>query len=108
MVRSGIANQSTLEILDNVKDRINHGDLEGVQQMYLEILNTEYPSGLEPDIPYLFHRLYLHSCLKGQGDIAQWLIGALYNNMDPIHQIALRQIFPYGKLLLSRVRRTNN
>lgn len=97
-----LANQPTLEIIAAVKERINHGDLENIQRIYLEILNTEYPTGLEPDIGYLYHRLYLHACLKGQPTIADWLTTALFNNMDPIQQIALRQIFPYGRLLLSR------
>ena len=97
-----LANQPTQEILLAVKDRINNGDLESVQKIYLDILNTEYQSNEEPDIGYLFHKLYLHACLKGQPTIADWLTSALFNNMDPIQQIALRQIFPYGRLLLSR------
>jgi hypothetical protein len=97
-----LANQPTQEIIMAVKDRINNGDLDSIQRFYLEILNTIYPTGQEPDIGYLFHKLYLHACLKGEATIADWLTRALYQNMDPIQQIALRQIFPYGRLLLSR------
>lgn len=97
-----LANQPTQEIIQVAKDRINHGDLESIQQIYLDILNTEYPTGYEPDIGYIFHRIYLHACLKGYPIIADWLTKSLYSNMDPIEQIALRQIFPYGRLLLSR------
>lgn len=97
-----LANRPTQEIIYTAKDRINNGDLVGIQAIYLDILNTEYPTNEEPDIGYLFHRLYLHACLKGQPTIADWLTTALFNNMDPIQQIALRQIFPYGRLLLSR------
>jgi hypothetical protein len=100
-----IANQPTQEIIHAAKDRINNGDLHGIQQIYLNILNTEYATNEEPDVGYLFHRLYLHACLKGQPTIADWLTTALFNNMDPIQQIALRQIFPYGRLLLSRASR---
>lgn len=97
-----LANQPTREILAIAKERIENGDLDSIQHIYLDILNTEYPSGQEPDIGYLFHKLYIHACLKGQPIIADWLTSSLFQNMDPIQQIALRQIFPYGRLLLSR------
>lgn len=100
-----MANRPTQEIVYNAKKHIDAGDLEGLQAMYLEILNTEYPSNEEPDTGYLFHRLYLHACLKGKPIIGEWLTRALYHNMDPIQQIALRQIFPYGRLLLSKAGR---
>lgn len=96
------ASRPTQEIVYHAKKQIEAGDLEGVQQMYLEILNTEFETGHEPDPAYMFRNLYIHACLKGQGIIAEWLTRALYHNMDPIQQIALRQIFPYGRLLLAR------
>ena len=54
------------------------------------------------DWPYVFHRVYLHACLKKKKEIAEWLQTALYPFMDPIQQIALRQIFVYGRHLLSK------
>jgi hypothetical protein len=96
------ASRPTQEIVFHAKKQIDTGDLEGIQRMYLDILNTEFETGHEPDMGYMFHRLYIHACLKGQETIAIWLERALYNNMDPIQQIALRQIFPYGRMLLAR------
>ena len=45
----------------------------------------------------IFHRVYLHACLRGNETLASWLHQELYPKMDPIQQIALRQIFPYGR-----------
>jgi hypothetical protein len=99
------ASRPTQEIVYHAKKQIESGDLEGIQRMYLDILNTEFETGHEPDPAYLFRNLYIHTCLKGQETIAIWLERALYNNMDPIQQIALRQIFPYGRMLLARAAR---
>lgn len=99
------ASRPTQEIVFHAKKQIDAGDLEGIQRMYLDILNTEFETGHEPDIGYMFHRLYLHACLRGQETISIWLQRALYQNMDPIQQIALRQIFPYGRMLLARAER---
>ena len=54
------------------------------------------------DWPTIFHKVYLHACLKGQHDSAKWMQTVLFPAMDPIQQIALRQIFPYGRVLLER------
>ena len=102
------SNRPTCEIVSDGKERINYGDLAGLQELYLDIVNTEYPTNEEPDLGYIFHRLYLHACLKGEPVIAEWLTRALFQNMDPIQQIALRQIFPYGRLLLSRATKKIN
>ena len=99
------ASRPTQEIVFHAKKLIETGDLEGVQRMYLDILNTEFETGHEPDVGYMFHKLYLHACLKGQAGIAEWLTHALYQNMDPIQQISLRQLFPYGRMLLARAER---
>lgn len=105
IVHTMAATRPTQEIVYHVKKQIDAGDLEGIQRMYLDILNTDFETGHEPDIGYMFSNLYKHACLKGQRDIAEWLTRALYHNMDPIQQIALRQIFPYGRWLLARASR---
>jgi hypothetical protein len=52
------------------------------------------------DWPTLFQKVYLHACLKKNHKIASWLQDEIYTIMDPIQQIALRHVFPYGKHLL--------
>ena len=54
------------------------------------------------DWTYVFQKVYLHACLKGRKQLAEWLEKDVYPLLEPIQQIALRQIFPYGHHLLSR------
>lgn len=56
------------------------------------------------DWPTIFHRVYLHACLKGRRESAKWMETVLFPAMDPIQQIALRQIFPYGRVLLQHAK----
>lgn len=90
------------ELIRRCKSHIDSGNLEGIQSYYRELMQTEFPE--EPDWPYIFHKVYLHACLKGRPEIAQWIHQALFPMMDPIQQIALRQIFPYGRYLLSKAK----
>jgi hypothetical protein len=94
------------EIIQTCKSFIETNDVQGIQTYYCDLLWTEFPR--DPDWPFIFHKVYLHACLKGREDIANWLTRALYPNMDQIQQIALRQIFPYGRLLLARAKRRSN
>ena len=56
------------------------------------------------DWPTIFHKVYLHACLKGRHECATWMQTVLFPAMDPIQQIALRQIFPYGRVLLQKAK----
>lgn len=85
-------------IISDVKRLIDHGDLECLKEYYAELQDDDS----EPlDIPYLFRHIYVHACLRKKTDIVAWL-KELYETMDPITKIALRQIFPYGEHLLRR------
>lgn len=76
---------------------IDDGNLAGLQQCYAEI-QSEFDYNWE----YIFHRVYLHACLKKKKDIADWLTG-MFGTLDPIDQMSLRQIFPYGRYLLGKL-----
>jgi hypothetical protein len=88
------------DIIKGCKTLIEENNMDGLQSYYREIMSKEFPR--EPDWPFIFHRVYLHACLKKRPEIAEWIHSALYPLMDPIQQIALRQIFPYGRYLLSK------
>jgi len=81
------------------KTYINEGDLEGLQASYSEMQNNELDYNLNWE--YIFHRIYLHACLRKKQDIADWLT-AMFLTLDPVSQLGLRQIFPYGRYLLSK------
>jgi hypothetical protein len=92
------------EIIATCYMYIESKDLEGFQE-YAEslILDTEKAKTFSWD--YIFHRVYLHACLKGAEPIASWLQTTLYPMLSPIEQIALRQIFPYGRHLMATAKR---
>jgi hypothetical protein len=93
-----------LDIIAEANQYINDGNLEELQSQVCRLIDsTELPR--EPDWPFIFQKVYLHACLKGKQQIADWLQKAMYPIMDPIQQIALRQIFSYGRHLLSKARR---
>ncbi len=74
---------------------IEKDNVEGLQELYLETQDEEYPW------EYIYQKLYLHACLKKQHRSVEWLRG-LFSSFDPIQQIALRQMFFYGKYLLAK------
>ena len=77
------------------KVMIENDNLEGLQEYYLENSNEKYPW------EYIYQKLYLHACLKKKRRIVEWMVG-VFPTFDPIQQIALRQMFSYGKYLLAK------
>ena len=85
------------EIIPEAKRLIENSDVEALQAFYMEMLETYE----DIDFPYLFRHLYVHACLKKKHDMVKWF-KEMYETMDPIMKIALRQIFAYGDYLLRR------
>lgn len=79
------------------KKYIEENNLDYMKTYYSEIVSRD-----DLDWPLMFKNLYLHACLKKKADIASWFETTLFPAMDPIQQFALRQIFPYGRHLLSK------
>ena len=78
------------------KHWVERGDLKSLQQAFEQVATQDI------DMPTLFHRIYLHACLKKQTVIAEWLEKGVFPTLCPIQQIGLRQIFPYGHRLLKK------
>ena len=85
-------------VIGNFKHYIDAGSLVACQQYLQELLDT-YDSGVPWD--YIFQKVYLHACLKKQKPIVDWLM-LVFTELPPIQQIAVRQIFSYGRTLLAR------
>lgn len=77
------------------KSMIEENNLVDLQDYYLE--NSDEPYAWE----YVYQKLYLHACLKKKHDIVEWM-KTLFPTFDPIQQIAIRQMFSYGKYLLAK------
>ncbi len=86
-------------IIYELKPFINRGYLEGLKEKWSEYQVTDF--GREIAWDYIFQKVYLHACLKKKKDIAAWLI-TLYSVLNPMSQIALRQVFSYGNYLLNK------
>lgn len=86
-------------MLEVGKRLVERGDLVALQAAFGELQDAEV------DWPWLFQKVYLHACLKGQRTIAEWLQETVFPTLDPIVQIALRQGFAYGRHLLRTAER---
>jgi hypothetical protein len=88
------------QILGTLKPLIESLDTESLEAEYKALVyDTEYPR--EVDWAYVLQKCYLHACLKKKPEIASWLEG-LFSLFDPIQQIAYRQTFAYGRVLLRK------
>jgi hypothetical protein len=81
--------------IKHCKTLINEGNLDELRDVITENLGEVWAW------EYIYQKLYLHACLKKKSRIVDWLNG-LYSMFDPIQQIALRQMFSYGKYLLQK------
>lgn len=86
-------------IIQNCKYFINNSDLLGLQEYYETITEEKV------NFDFIFQKVYLHACLKKKIEIVEWL-QTIFKTLEPISQIAMRQIFSYGRHLLS-LRPTN-
>ena len=86
-------------LVSTCKSYVTEGNLEGLQAYYSEIQSMEYE--YNPNWQYIYQQVYLHACLKKKRDIADWLT-SIFPSFDPVSQIALRQVFPYGRYLLAK------
>lgn len=77
------------------KTLIEKDNLEGLQEVYSDYTNENYPW------EYIYQKLYLHACLKKKHRIVDWL-KSMFEHFDPIQKIALRQMFSYGRYLLAK------
>lgn len=81
--------------IKDCKAMIDKDNLEGLQEYIQENMGENFAW------EYAYQKIYLHACLKKKTAIAEWLRG-LFPMFDPIQQIALRQMFSYGKYLLGK------
>lgn len=87
-------------ITQSCKKYIEENNLDYLQLYYAELISSKHFDDI--DWPSIFRTLYLHACLRKKKEIAEWFQNTLFPSMDPIQQIALRQIFPYGRYLLCK------
>lgn len=87
------------DVICESKGYINVGDLEGLQERWIDYQETDF--GRELAWEYIFEKIYIHAALKKQPFICEWL-EERFHQLDPIQQIGLRHVFPYARYLLGR------
>jgi len=87
-------------MINELKLLINNNNLIGVQGYINELLVNDGEHLMDP--AYIFQKVYLHACLKKNKEIAEWLEKECFPLLSAIQQIAIRQCFPYGRVLLSK------
>jgi len=91
---------ATISIIMFLKGLVDKNDLDAIKTYYNTLPEKDEDT---TSIPWdvVFQRVYLHACLRKRKMIADFLV-QVYESMDPIDQIALRQVFPYGRYLLNK------
>jgi hypothetical protein len=83
-------------IIKRFKSYIEVNDLSGARDFLVEIQDETY-------VPwdYVYQKVYLHACLRKRVEFVKWMDG-LFTSLSPIEQLALRQMFAYGRYLLNK------
>lgn len=84
------------DVIHVCKIYIHNNDAEGFTAFLLEI-QDEYDGVWD----YIFKKVYIHACLKKNKPIVDILLQT-YQELSEIEQIAIRQVFPYGRYLLAK------
>lgn len=88
-----------MDTITDLKDLININNLEAFKAYIIQLCeNAEY--SIDP--AFIFQKVYLHACLKKRHEIVDYLIRDCFPILDPIQQIAIRQVFSYGRYLLKK------
>lgn len=95
---------SQKEFIKSGKDSIRYNSIKELNQM-LEEINK--PNEYEINRAFLYKDLFLYACKYGTKDILIWFI-ELYYEFNVIEQIALRQIFFYGKYVANKNKSVSN
>ena len=85
----------TKVIIRDMKDLVVLDNLEGLKDYVYENQSLDLPWDV------VYKDVYLHACLKKKPLIVNWLL-EVYESLDPITKITLKQLFPYGRYLLNK------
>ncbi len=87
------------QLITEIKPIIERGDLNKLKNLWNEYIETDFGRDIAWD--YIFQKVYLHAALKKQKHICDWF-DILFTQLNPVNQIALRQMFSYAKYLLNK------
>ena len=82
-------------VLKRFKSYVDANDLNGAQTFLAGLVAEDLPWD------HLYQKVYLHACLKKRRDFVEWM-DTLFETLEPIQKMALRQMFSYGRYLLNK------
>jgi hypothetical protein len=89
----------TATVVKRFKSFVETEDLNGAQGFLAGLVSEPESYALAWD--HVYQKVYLHACLKKKRDFVEWITG-LFEMLEPIEKIALRQTFAYGRYLLNK------
>tara|TARA_Y100000590_G_C15451960_1_gene913055 strand:- start:191 stop:562 length:372 start_codon:yes stop_codon:yes gene_type:complete len=91
------------ELYEKGKGYIDYNDTDSVENFYK--YKKQDISQLD-NVEILFKQLFLYACRNGTSEILALLFQLYFTILDEIQQIALRQMFHYGKYII--IKRKNS
>ena len=89
----------TAVVVKRFKSFVETEDLSGAQGFLAGLVSDPDCADIAWD--HVFQKVYLHACLKQKRAFVGWITG-LFEMLEPIEKIALRQTFAYGNYLLNK------
>ncbi len=90
----------TAAVVKRFKSYVETEDLNGAQGFLAGLVSdSDEASTIAWD--HVYQKVYLHACLKKKRAFVDWIM-SLFEMLDTIEKIALRQTFAYGKYLLNK------
>ncbi len=88
------------QFIYDLKNLIHQNNLEAVKEYIGQLLVDDGSQLMDP--AYIFQKVYLHACLLKRNEIATYLREECFLLLPAVQQIAIRQCFPYGRILLAK------
>ena len=84
-------------IINELKSLIKEDNISELRLYYYEITNNSFDYSL--NLQYIYKEILLYTCYEGSEQMLKYMLD-LYELLDDISKIALRQIFFYCKYIL--------
>lgn len=88
--------------LSDLKVLVERSALPSLRECFRQFLTGELET--EEGWDFIFQKVYLHACLKGKRDVANWMETEVFGALPVIQQVAIRQVFAYGHVLLKKAK----
>ena len=85
-------------IIRTAKKYVEENNIIMLKNIYNDISNMDCEYNV--NIPSIFKEVFYHACLRGETEIITYLM-RFYFELDDITQVLLKQMFPYGKYIMS-------